>query len=343
MEASADVPTWFAKFFGVDTWHVAADGDAESIVIDAMLVLDRSGSMCWDSHSPYGNYYSQLRLASNINTTTTTLTVNKRNPTMPGSLPPQPLSYYVYVGQQFQIDSEWMRITAITEPSTLTVTRGINPSTAATHNSNAYLRGNSCQTAGKGPYYPWEYVKIGARVFVDTFNAEYDRIGYVQFSTRGYEQSEMTSSFAALKTSIANSPDPTAGGSSDQYTNIAHGTYMGIHELLEHGRTNAKWVLILLSDGVANRYCTPADATTTCANVGTNSATAKTRAEQMAQLAQQHGITIYTIGYGASSDDVLMQYMATQTGGKFFKAPDEATLQEAFLSISKLTHIRLAR
>ncbi|MCL4240049.1 MAG: VWA domain-containing protein [Dehalococcoidia bacterium] len=342
VEASADIPTWFARLFGVDEWHVAAEGDAESIVIDAMLVLDRSGSMCWDSHSPYGNYYSQLRLASGINNSTTTLTVNKRNPTMPGNQAPQALSYYVYIGQEFRIDNEWMRVTAITEPNTITVTRGVNGSSKASHSSNAYLRGDSCQTAGKGPYYPWEYVKTGARVFVDTFNADYDRIGYVQFSTRGYEESALTNAFPGLKSAIANSPDPTAGGSADQYTNIAHGTYMGIKEFLDNGRTNAKWVLIVLSDGVANRYCNP-DQTTTCTSLGTNSATATQRAKDMAQLAQDHGITIYTIGYGNASDDALMQYMADQTGGKFFKAPDEQQLHDAFLAISKLTHIRLSR
>lgn len=340
--ASADIPTWFARLFGVDKWHVAADGDAESIVIDAMLVLDRSGSMCWDSHGPDGNYYSQLRLASSINSTTTTLTLTKNNPTQPGGLSPQPLSYYVYVGQEFRIDSEWMRITAITEPNTITVTRGIRSSTRASHNSGRRLYGQTCQEAGNGPYYPWEYVKTGAQVFVDTFNPEYDRIGYVQFSTRGEEESALTNNFASLSNGIDNSPDPTAGGSSDQYTNIAHGTYMGIKEFLDNGRTNAKWVLVLLSDGVANRYCNP-DQTTSCSSLGTSTSTAAQRARDMAQLAQDHGITIYTIGYGNASDDALMQYMADETGGKFFKAPNEAELNAAFLAISKLTHIRLAR
>ena len=47
--ASADIPTWFAKFFGVPKWHVSAEGWAESQVLDISVVLDVSGSMCFDS------------------------------------------------------------------------------------------------------------------------------------------------------------------------------------------------------------------------------------------------------------------------------------------------------
>lgn len=45
----ADIPTWFAKFFGVDEWHVSAEGDAEAQVLDIAVVFDISGSMCYDT------------------------------------------------------------------------------------------------------------------------------------------------------------------------------------------------------------------------------------------------------------------------------------------------------
>jgi Flp pilus assembly protein TadG len=50
--AEADVPTWFLKLFGLDTWHVVATGKAESQVLDIALVLDISGSMCFTSYPP---------------------------------------------------------------------------------------------------------------------------------------------------------------------------------------------------------------------------------------------------------------------------------------------------
>lgn len=47
--AQADIPTWFARLFGVDHWTVSAEGDAEAQVLDIAMVLDISGSMCYDS------------------------------------------------------------------------------------------------------------------------------------------------------------------------------------------------------------------------------------------------------------------------------------------------------
>ncbi len=50
VRADADIPTWFAGIFGLDHWHVWAEGDAESQVLDIAVVLDTSGSMCFDSY-----------------------------------------------------------------------------------------------------------------------------------------------------------------------------------------------------------------------------------------------------------------------------------------------------
>ncbi|MEO8541671.1 MAG: VWA domain-containing protein [bacterium] len=46
VQGDADIPTWFARLFGVDHWHVSASGDAESQVLDIAVVMDISGSMC---------------------------------------------------------------------------------------------------------------------------------------------------------------------------------------------------------------------------------------------------------------------------------------------------------
>lgn len=346
VRGDADIPTVFARFFGVDHWHVWAEGDAESIVIDAVVVLDRSGSMCWDSHGPNGNYVGQVRLSSWINSSQTSFQVTKNDSGLP-------LSHYLYVGQVFRFESsassEWMRVTGLTEPNTVEVQRAVpNPNngytySATSHNSGRRPRGNTCQQAGAPPYFPWEYVKNGARVFVDQMNAEYDRVGYAQFSTRAVTEMSMTSNFASLKTAITNTDDPTTGGTSDALTNIAHGMYMGTHDLINNGRSNARWVMVLLSDGVANRYCQPNDYQTSCGSTGSNSSTARSRALEQADYAQQYGITIYTIGYGNDSDDWLMEEIARRTGGKFYKVPTEQELANAFISIANETHIRLSR
>lgn len=91
VRGEADIPTWFAKFFGVDHWHVSAEGDAEAQVLDIAVVFDISGSMCFDSFRQVENSTSYMmspgrltpaggfafpRLAANINSTQTTIQLN---------------------------------------------------------------------------------------------------------------------------------------------------------------------------------------------------------------------------------------------------------------------------
>ena len=346
VEAEADVSTWFAQLFGVDHWHVTAEGEAESQVIDAVVVLDRSGSMCWDSHGPDGRYVSQVRLAAPIDATQTTFTVLKNDPAAA-------LAQYLYVGQVFRLESssssEWLEIVALTEPDTVTVQRAVpNPNTAVTHSATSHvagrhIRGDSCQQAGAAPYHPWAEVKNGAQVFVNEFDSSYDRIGFSHFSTRGGVEMGLTGSFGTLLSAIANAPDPTIYGGDDGRTNIAHGFYLAIEELRANGRSNANLVIVLLSDGVANTSCTPTTYTPTCSSVSHSTSLASSRTLEQADYAAANGITVYTIGYGNQSDDALMQEVADRTGGTFYKAPDDAALQAAFIAIAAETNLRLTR
>jgi hypothetical protein len=91
VSSEAEIPTWFAKFFGVDHWTVSAEGDAEAQVLDIAVVFDISGSMCFDSfgtvenstsylmspgrNTPAGGYARPV-LASAINSTQTSITLN---------------------------------------------------------------------------------------------------------------------------------------------------------------------------------------------------------------------------------------------------------------------------
>jgi hypothetical protein len=88
VQGDADIPTWFAKFFGVSHWHVSATGDAEAQVLDIALVLDISQSMCDDSYprvdqrpnmSP-GPQASIPRLTQAVDAVSTTLHVADVSP-----------------------------------------------------------------------------------------------------------------------------------------------------------------------------------------------------------------------------------------------------------------------
>ena len=48
--ASADIPTWFARVLGFNSWHVSASATAEQQSLDLAVVQDISGSMCFQSN-----------------------------------------------------------------------------------------------------------------------------------------------------------------------------------------------------------------------------------------------------------------------------------------------------
>lgn len=371
LKGEADLDTWFMRVLGIPSFHIKAEAEAESLVVDAVLVLDRSGSMCWDSHGPSGNYYGRVRLANSLAASSTDRTVTL---TKDSAYAAYALADILWVGQRFKFSgkNEWMEIAAIgpaaangTIPalaaSQVYVTRNVaNPNVngggsaagLASHSAGARLHGNTCQQAGKGPYYPWVHMKNGANVFVDQLNPVYDRIGYVHYGTRGTVQSAWTQNFASLKSTISNSPDPSKpagspanGDNTDYWTNIAHGIWTGRTQLLT-ARSNAKKVMVLLSDGVASAYCGTYNASCSSYSTGQSGAAAATaRSHALAQASQAaaEDIVIYTIAYGADSDPALMQEIAELTGGTYHWAPDDQALQEAFEEIGKATNLRLSR
>jgi len=79
VRGEADIPTLFARVFGINSWHVSAQGEAQSQVLDIAVVLDISGSMCQDSYpdgenpllQPYwgpGNTGKQVYLENAVGT-----------------------------------------------------------------------------------------------------------------------------------------------------------------------------------------------------------------------------------------------------------------------------------
>ena len=55
------------------------------------------------------------------------------------------------------------------------------------------------------------------------------------------------------------------------------------------------------------------------------------------------GVTLYTIGLGTAVDDTNLQAVAELTGGKYFKSPTTAELDDAFQNIAAETHIQLTQ
>ncbi len=189
VEASARIPTWFARLFGVTHWNVSASGDAESQVLDIVVVFDISGSMCFDSFrqvessisyqmspgrlTPAGGFLFP-RLAESINATQTTIRLNdvriftstnaatnrsNFGTTFNSTTPYWQRSASGLRAGMIMIDNEIMRITGVnTSTNTLTVQRGQRNdqtgamTTATSHAANAEVWANRTGYSGTGDY-----------------------------------------------------------------------------------------------------------------------------------------------------------------------------------------------
>ena len=117
-----------------------------------------------------------------------------------------------------------------------------------------------------------------AQYFVNSLAPATDRAGLVSYSTTATLKNKLTSNMGAVNASIQ-------GLKADGNTDIGDGMELAANELTADGRTDAKKVIVLLSDGFRNvPGNNPADYAITQSN------TAKT-----------DGYTVYSIGLGAKS------------------------------------------
>ncbi len=190
--------------------------------------------------------------------------------------------------------------------------------------------------------------KAAAKAFIDLLDPSQDRVGLVSYSDSATLNQGLTTDFAAAKTA-------TDGLSTGGYTDIGDAIKTANTEFTNHGRSpGVVWVEILLTDGLPNRP------------YGTSSSFTESDAEYargFAQAAHNAGITLYTIGLGASTDpsNGISYYflddksasghtyrpgdpagdnyphngLAYIGGGHFYPAPTPADLQFMFEQISQ--------
>lgn len=161
-----------------------------------------------------------------------------------------------------------------------------------------------------------------------------DNIGLVVFAGESLSLMPLTTDRAALVNAISN----VSLGDLTDGTAIGDGLASAINRLVS-GKAKSKSV-ILLTDGTNNAGEVPP-------------ATA-------AEIARQKGIKVYTIGVGtnesihitdpygfstttleAKIDEPSLRNIASQTGGKFFRAKDEKMLNDVFREIDSLEKTRL--
>ncbi|MGB5164354.1 MAG: VWA domain-containing protein [Woeseiaceae bacterium] len=160
---------------------------------------------------------------------------------------------------------------------------------------------------------------------------EGDRIGLILFGERAYLQVPLTLDRETVKTLLLEAFIGLAG----EKTAIGDAITLAVKRIHEQGEAAGDQVLVLLTDG------------------------ANTAGEiepiKAAQLAQQVGLRIYTIGIGAEQlevssllggrrninpsadlDEETLTNIANLTGGRYFRATDTASLQEIYALVDEL-------
>ena len=172
--------------------------------------------------------------------------------------------------------------------------------------------------------------QVAASFIADRYG---DRIGLVVFGAEAFTQSPLTTDQSTLQTLLARI---RSGLIDDSGTAIGNGLATAINRLRE-SEAKSK-VVILLTDGVNNRgQITPMTA---------------------AEIAKAQGIRVYTIGVGTEGmapypavdmfgqmtfvnqkveiDEKTLTAMAELTGGKYFRATDNAKLKAIYDEINTL-------
>lgn len=176
-----------------------------------------------------------------------------------------------------------------------------------------------------------EASKAVAIEFVD--KRAYDRFGLVVFAGESYTQSPLTMDHRVIQDLLSD----LRCGLLDDGTAIGMGLASAVNRLKD-SEAKSK-VIILLTDGVNNRgYIQPL---------------------QAAEIAKQYNIKVYTIGVGTAGealtpvsrrsdgqyvfgyanveiDENLLQQIAEETGGKYFRALNESGLRSIYDEIDQL-------
>ena len=324
-----------------------------------MFVLDRSGSMCFDTsgvttHSmpnqnTIGYYMSSgasgwCALPQEMNSggwttayfyaldnTTGLVRTDFLPPAMAATLVSG--TYWTFsTGDSSGNNPSWFKI-----PSDVTVYSRY--STADWFCSSYYSDpSSSCAyaTAG-GPAQPIQSVMDAACAFVNLLRPVDDEAGLATFASGATTNSILTTNFASLEAMLQSFSPCGATAEGD-------GMKAGLDELINSGRADAygQRIMILLTDGEANMVngTSYSNTTQTYSFLGT-SVTTEIPSQVAAAMASQTtraisgNVRIYCVTFGTASDTAVHQAIANKTGGAFYYSGDHSgsELTDIFVDI----------
>jgi len=173
--------------------------------------------------------------------------------------------------------------------------------------------------------------KAVAKSFVD--KRTYDRIGLVVFAAESYTQCPLTTDHRVVKDFL----DGLQCGILEDGTAIGMGLASAINRMKE-SEAKSK-VVILLTDGVNNSgYIKPMTAAEIAKELGTKVYTIGVGTRGRALMPQQrrgNGEYLYRM-VNVNIDEALLRTIADDTGGKYYRATDEESLQAIYTEIDAL-------
>jgi Mg-chelatase subunit ChlD len=177
-----------------------------------------------------------------------------------------------------------------------------------------------------------DLAKYAAKTFVDKLNMSRDRIGLASFSTGAALDCHLTNDTVTINFEID-------GLNANGYTNMGGGICKSNEEFVAFGRHDAVWVMILLSDGVANYYYNENgepvyDSTVNQTTSGQYAAQYAIGQAECAKILLNKGVIIYTIGLGSEYlDENLLKQIASDES-KYYNTPTAGQLCKIYEMIS---------
>ncbi|NOZ06217.1 MAG: VWA domain-containing protein [Chloroflexi bacterium] len=203
-------------------------------------------------------------------------------------------------------------------------------------------RSGSMDDAGGNPPQPISDAKSAAKLLIDQLDSSTDKVGLVSYSTTASKDHSLTNNFNSVKNAIDNF---NANG----YTNIGDAVYKAQQELnSSRARSNAIPIIVVLSDGVANRRHGSSQGCSTWPSSPTN---CTNDAINQAASAKNQGTTVFTIGlnlgdvgqqHGSATENLarnVLRSMASDSA-HYYEAPNSSDLAGIFQDIgTQITQI----
>jgi hypothetical protein len=341
-------PTFFARALGTDSFDMQAEAIAMYRPRDIMLVLDYSASMNDDSELRHISSIGQTEVEANLNTIYGALGA----PTF-GNLQWQPV--YIASDTTATIKTQ-LGLDGVSYPYPsgswddyiYYVRTSSNINNAGYRKKYGYLtlanywlekrpKNNQTPDLWETSEQPITAVKDAVKVFlaylqeVDTD----DRLGlsvYTYSDGTARLETELTNDFQLVE----DISRQRQAGHYDYYTNISAGMRKAREELRDHARVGAFKLMILMTDGIANRP--------------SNTTVARQAALDEAQMAADMHYPIVTVSLGSGADTDLMDQIAQITGGVHFNIPGgqsvaayEEDLKDVFRAIADDRPLQLVK